>query len=372
MNGSLPRLMFLTSPDAGLAHYVVHLWRPISTYFNPLFVTYRSSPPDDLVQSQIEAIYPLIDPEDPASIDAIVEFARSHGVEYVDLHSGSRTKLYPSYFSSLLFRLREGGIRVVVHLHNASIYSVGPCDSAVVSAVVRNADAVLVGSMREAATVQSVLGSGFGSVGLMYHGPYTLFDEGRFDRADARRDLGLSNETPMVLSFGALRNEKRLEDLLDAFHLIRCRIPEAKLLVQSTAQYSKKRDWFETLATQPGIQPRIGYAPARTVEALFKAADVVALPYEDVAASGVLNLARGFARPVVVSEKFEQATIIDGICGYSVPVKNPAALAEALSRILEMPQAKRENFAHGWTGILNEENWSNAALAVWNACRLKR
>ena len=369
MNASLPRLMILTSPDGGLAHYVVHLWRPISTFFTPLFVTYRSSPPDDLVQTHIQEIYPLIDPEDPASIEAIVEFARDHGVEYVDLHSGSRTKLCPDYFSSLLLRLKELGIRIVVHMHNVSIYSVVHDDSTVVSALARHADAVLVGSMREAATVQSVMGSCYGPVGLMHHGPYTLFDEKRFDRADARRHLGISNETAMVLSFGALRNEKRLEDLLDAFQLIRRQIPHAMLWVQGWTQYSKKRDWQETLATQSGIQAHIGYVSARTVEALFKAADVVALPYEDIAASGVLNLARGFTRPVVVSEKFVQATIIDGLCGYSVPVGNPAALAEGLIRILNMPLSKRENFAQGWHGILKEESWSNAALNLWKACK---
>jgi glycosyltransferase involved in cell wall biosynthesis len=364
-----PRLMFLTSGDAGLAHYVVHLWEPIARYADPLFVTYRSPPPDDLVQERIGEIHPLLDPADPASIEAVVALAREAGVGYVDLHSGTRTKLYAPYFVRLLRRLRAEGIATVLHLHDASVHRAGPDDGSAVAALGHAAQAILVGSEREAETVCRLLPEGLAAPALMRHGPYSLLNRGRFDRRRARARLGLDANAPVVLAFGAFREEKRLEDLITAFERVRLHLPRALLLIQGNARYGAHRTWLEPLAARPGIRLNMDYVPLVRVEALFKAADVVALPYAKTAASGVLNLARAFARPVVVSDRFEVAPEIAGVCGHCVPAHAPGALADALISLLALPESQRRRLAEGWPRILLEETWEHAAQALWDACR---
>ena len=368
MSSKRPRLMFLTSADSGLAHYVVHLWLSIEVHADPIFVTYRSSLPDELVQRQISDIHPLLDPEDPTSIDAVVNLARHLDVRYVNIHSGTRVKLYPDYFIQLLQRLRNLGIRIVLHMHDAAVHRAGLDDKATVAALGRCADSILVGSVQEAEFVRDATGPECGPVALMHHGPYALMDGGLFDRQGARELLGLPEDIPVVLFFGNLREEKRLDDLLEAFEIIQRRMTEAMLLVHGHNGYIGKPEWIKALENQPGVRLHIGYAPLQLMEALFKAADVIALPYERTAASGVLNLARGFNRPVVVSDRFEHASSINDVCGYKFPARNPAALADALLRVLDMPEGRQRSLAQGWGGIMGTENWSNAAWALWDAC----
>jgi glycosyltransferase involved in cell wall biosynthesis len=196
-----------------------------------------------------------------------------------------------------------------------------------------------------------------------------MLDAGRIDRGEARRRLGLKPDAQVVLFFGFLRDEKRLEDLLEGFRLARRRLSQAVLLVQSELSYSDdRRAWLEAQALQPGVHVHVGYASLAKVEALFRAADVVALPYERPGASGVLNLARAFARPVVVSDGFELAPTLHGTCGLSIPPRNPGALADSLVELLEMSEDQRQCLCDGWAGVMGAESWSNAAQALWTAC----
>ena len=363
--------MFLTSPDGGLAHYVVHVWGPISGYLDPMFVTFRSPGLDELVRVVVADPRPLLEPEDSASVGRVIELARSRQVRVANLHSGTRTKQNHAYFGQLLRGLRECGIQIVLHLHDLGIHSTGESDAEAVAALCREADAILVGSGKELQILRGMPGAAGKHLGLMFHGPYTLLDEGRIGQRQARDALGIEPAAPVILAFGSLRSEKRLDDLLAAFPLVRQRLPATVLLMQSELRHSggEALSSIEAQAAQPGVRLSTGYAPLSRVETLFRAADVVALPYESVASSGVLNLARAFARPVVVTDCFEPSKSIDGACGYRVPVRDPEALADALIRTLEAPAAERTRLGAGWSRILREETWANAARALWEACQ---
>jgi glycosyltransferase involved in cell wall biosynthesis len=362
-------LMLLTSPVGGLAHYCVHLWEPLSAHADPLYVTYRSTPVDDLVRGRIADIHPLMDPTDSGTIRDLVHLARQSGACYANLHSGTRTKLDFGYFAELLKALRAAGIRSVLHLHNVDAYRIGSQDLSAVSVLGGLADSILVGSRGEMETVRRALGPEPKPIALMHHGPYHLMDSGRLDPAEARQLLGLEADALVVLFFGYVREEKRLDDLFAAFQGVRRRLPRAILLVQSYVQYAPaRRAWLAAQARQPGVRVNLGYAPLSEVEALFKAADVVALPYESVAASGVLNLARAFACPVVLTECFELAPYIHGTCGYAVSARDPKELADALIGILDLPVTQRQDLGRAWDGILEAESWANAAQVLWDAC----
>jgi glycosyltransferase involved in cell wall biosynthesis len=364
--------MFLTSPDGGLAHYVAHVWGPISGYMDPVFVTFRRPGVDELVRGVVRDPHPLVEPEDPSSIRRVLGLAQGRHVGVVDLHSGTRTKQSPGYFVELLRGLRASGIHVVLHLHDLSVHRIGDADADAVAALCRDADSILVGSTRELRVLREMPSVAGKHLGLMFHGPYTLLDEGRIGPAEAREALGIAPEAPVILAFGSLRAEKRLDDLLAAFPLVQQRLPGAVLLVHSELRHvgGGALSAIQNQAARPGVRLSTGYAPLSRVEALFRAADVVALPYESVASSGVLNLARAFARPVVVTECFEPSLSIDGACGYRVPARDPQALAHALIRTLAVPSAERIRLGEGWSGILREETWANAARALWEACRI--
>jgi glycosyltransferase involved in cell wall biosynthesis len=362
--------MVLTSATGGLAHYCAHLWAPLAEYVRPLYVTFRDEAVDDLVRDRVDGIFQLLDPEDPRTIADVVSLARRHGVRHANLHSGTRTKLDFGYYLALLHALRDAGIACVLHLHDVVIYRAGAHDLEAAVGLSRSSDSILVGSVREMEVLQCALGSGHVPIALMHHGPYDMMDSGRFDRAGAREHLGLEHDARIVLFFGSLRGEKRLEDLLEAFSCVVQARPNAVLVVQTDLRYAAGlASGLDPLALGRHLRLRTGYASMPEVEALFKAADVVALPYDRVAASGVLNLARAFARPVVLTDRFELAPVIDSVCGYRVPARDPGALAAALIRVLELSDEQRRGLGQGWAEILETETWARAATMLWRACQ---
>jgi len=359
------KLMFLTSENGGLAHYVVHLWKLIADYFDPVYVTYKSDAVDELLADHVGSFFPLIEPADAASIYRIVELVDDLGISYVNLHSGSRTKTYKSYYSALLRTLSKKDVRIVIHLHDVAIHDDSEENLDAIREFCHFADGILVGSSEEMHQLGKLMSIDSKIVKLMRHGPYTLINGHNFSREFARREMDIPIGVPVILSFGALRKEKGLQDLIDAFAIVRQRFAEAVLLMQSNDKYT--RNYIKQLIVRsklPGIRLSVGYAPIRKVELLFKAADTVVLPYERTAASGVLNLARAFSCPVVISDSFEQAASIDGVCGLVVPSKNTERLADALCRIIALSDEQRRSMGACWCSILDDESWENAVDAL--------
>ena len=364
-----PRLMFVTSPIGGLAHYVVHLWQPMSRHADLLYVTQKDTSPDELVRDHVPHVLPVLDSRDTRTISDVVDIVLESNVQIVNLHSGTRVQMDYRYFVELLKELGRVGIRRVLHLHNVATFRAAPDSLQAATDLSGHSDAILVGSHREKDVLGRLADLGEKSVCQMRHGPYDMMNRGRCDRASARRFLNLEPDSAVVLFFGDLRREKRLDDLLEAFRVVQKQLPRVRLVVQSNPRYEpSRRAWLQARARERGIRVDIGYASFLRLEVLFKAADVVALPYEIVASSGVLNLARAFRRPVILTEAFEQAGLIDGVSGYVVPPGQPQALAEALTKLLSLSEVERRALGDGWDRAMEADSWSAAADALWNAC----
>jgi len=75
--------------------------------------------------------------------------------------------------------------------------------------------------------------------------------------------------------------------------------------------------------------------------AIFADADIMAMPYRDIDASGVMMVALSVGRPIVASKIGLFAELLeDGTHGYLVPQENPAALAKALTDLVNNPQGR--------------------------------
>jgi glycosyltransferase involved in cell wall biosynthesis len=121
---------------------------------------------------------------------------------------------------------------------------------------------------------------------------------GIVDRDAARAGLGIAGEAPVTLLFGQLRLDKGLDDLLAAL----ARIPRLQLLIggQEEGALVAARAQLESTALAGRVTIREGFLDMYEAAQLFAATDTVALPYARASQSGVLLLAYGFQRPVVV------------------------------------------------------------------------
>ncbi|HTA37137.1 MAG TPA: glycosyltransferase family 4 protein [Solirubrobacteraceae bacterium] len=181
---------------------------------------------------------------------------------------------------------------------------------------------------------------------------------GTAERESARAALGLTPDAPVTLMFGQLRTDKGLDDLVEAV----ARVPQLHLLIggQDIGGLSAVRDRLGALDGR--VTVREGFLDMRETAELFAATDTVALPYRESSQSGVLLLAYGFRRPVVVYPSGGMVeAVLDGETGWiceradvdslvaALAASVSAGAQECLRRGLAGEQLAEERFA--WPAI---------------------
>ncbi len=167
-------------------------------------------------------------------------------------------------------------------------------------------------------------------VTVIPHGEYGALARqgGELDRDQARTALGLAPDVSATLMFGQLRPDKGLGDLIEAVE----QVPGLHLLVggHDTGGLSAVRDRLDALGERALV--REGYLQMSEAAQLFLAADTVALPYREASQSGVLLLAYGFSRPVVIYPAGGMVEAVeDGKTGWICAEPTVSALTEALA-----------------------------------------
>jgi glycosyltransferase involved in cell wall biosynthesis len=152
------------------------------------------------------------------------------------------------------------------------------------------------------------------------------------DRADARAELGAADDELVVLLFGQLRSDKGVRDLL----LAGAQTTGVRVVLAGEDK-GALAEVGELLADER-IRDRVTLRPSFVSPAdagrLFAASDVVALPYHRASASGVLLLAYGYSRPVVVYPVGGLPEyVLDGESGWICERADASALAERLREI---------------------------------------
>jgi glycosyltransferase involved in cell wall biosynthesis len=153
---------------------------------------------------------------------------------------------------------------------------------------------------------------------------------GSVERPAARAALGIPAQALVTLLFGQLRLDKGIGDLLQAARLV----PDLHVLIggQDAGGLAAVRPLLDDPELHDRITLREGFLEMSEAAQLFAAADTVALPYRAASQSGVLLLAYGFARPVVVYPSGGlPESVIDGQTGWVCSAAESPALARALA-----------------------------------------
>ena len=184
---------------------------------------------------------------------------------------------------------------------------------------------------------------------------------GDADRSAARAALGIAAQAPVTLMFGQLRLDKGLGDLLEAAR----RVSSLHLLIggHDAGGLRAVRPLLDDPELRGRVTVREGFLEMAEAAELFAAADTVALPYRAASQSGVLLLAYGFARPVVVYPAGGLVeSVIDGETGWICSACDVDALSGALSASVEAGQA--ECLRRGEAGrLLAHERFAWPAIA---------
>ncbi|NOY46469.1 MAG: glycosyltransferase [Deltaproteobacteria bacterium] len=238
----------------------------------------------------------------------------------------------------LLLRFRLLGVPLVVTLH--TVYArIDPPHRILLENILTNADAAIVHEPYQRDALHREFGGRFdGKIRVIPHGARLVDPD-----PDARRRLGLPEDRPIVLMIGYFRPSKRFERIVDLFPRVVERVPDALLVVAGKIrgqEFLEYRDMlFERIRSSP-VRDQIvlirGQLAQETFDRILSAADVVALPYEINAQSGVLAHCLAFGRPVVTSDtESMRRALADS--GAGLVCANDDEFVEAISRLLGDP-----------------------------------
>lgn len=121
--------------------------------------------------------------------------------------------------------------------------------------------------------------------------------------SELRKELGFSEKDKVLLFFGYVRKYKGLDLLIDAFPKIKSLIPNSKLLIVGEFYDSPEfyTDKIKILGIEKDTVIVNQFVPNEDVGKYYKASDLVILPYRSATQSGILNVAYGFSKPVIVT-----------------------------------------------------------------------
>jgi glycosyltransferase involved in cell wall biosynthesis len=155
------------------------------------------------------------------------------------------------------------------------------------------------------------------------------------------------NPQHRILAFGKWGTYKRLEPMIDAFHIVVRQFPNAELVIAGT-DHPKTPGYLKSIAQQCSHEPKIkflGYVAEEDVPALFQSATVTAMPYSSSGgSSGIAHLACAYGLPIIASDipDFHQLADEEGLAiEYFTPGDIPA-LANRLLALLKNPEKQME------------------------------
>ena len=211
--------------------------------------------------------------------------------------------------------------------------------------LVREADALIAECPQDRADLMRLYGAGEARIHTVPCG-VDLAEFGPGARTAARRTLGLADDEFVVLQLGRLVPRKGIDNVIRALARLDPRL-RARLLVvggesaeadeTATPEIARLR----AIAAEHGVADRVVFTGRRQREQLrdcYAAADVfVTTPwYEPFGITPLEAMACG--TPVIGSAVGGiQYSVIDGVTGYLVPPRDPAALAARLAHLRANP-----------------------------------
>jgi len=164
---------------------------------------------------------------------------------------------------------------------------------------------------------------------------------GSLSGSDARKELGISNETPIVASVARLEPQKGHTCLLQSAKFMLQKFPRVKFLIVGDGPERKR---LESLSHSLGIAESVVFTGGtREVPKLLSACDVSVLSSNKEGMSNSLLESMALGKPVVATRVGgNDEVIVEGETGFLVPRDNPQALATASLKLIEDKELARK------------------------------
>jgi glycosyltransferase involved in cell wall biosynthesis len=181
-----------------------------------------------------------------------------------------------------------------------------------------------------------------------------------------KEELDLEKDSLVLLFFGYVRKYKGLDILIEAFPDILKKHPKARLLIVGEFYDDPKE--YTDLILKLGIDDKVKminqFVPNEEVAKYYQASDVVILPYRSATQSGILNIANGFYKPVIVTDVGGLSEFVDeGKTGFVVKPNSPEAIIDGFNKFIDLKD--KTNFVD-YIQLRNQKNSFNNLPEVFD------
>lgn len=371
------KLAIITSLTGGLGHYNAHLAGPLSKLCIPKFITYPQIDLSGTVTKQITDSFVKqyikwprfdIDESNPLSITSIADYLKSRSINLVNIHVATTIKRKILYFVTFIEYLKKNnGSKFVFTLHDVLPFDEDRKFERLLKIFYDLADSFTVGNEKEKQKLMKFFKIPEDKITVIRHGVYNLFDRNLYDQKIARSFLAVPQEPKVILFFGFMREYKGFEYLIQATKILTKEKLNFLIYVASGLKYAPKQlvDKYLRLIHKLRLQDRfilnLNYLDTADIEAVFKASDIVALPYTHASQSGVMMMAFGFKKPVVITETFYDKEWVNKKAGLIAKVKDSENLAEKLRELITDPEKCKQYGDYGYSYGMKYLNWHDIA-----------
>lgn len=322
----------------GIAHYTSLLYQALSRKYEVELISFKMQYPKFLFRKEqkdysndmfrVPKAQFLINTANPANIILTAQKIKRKNPDLVIL------QWWHPYFAPcywILETMLGKKIKKMFVCHNVFPHERFPMDKFLTRLVLKNADFFIVHAHSDGADLRTIKPDA--QFRLNPHPTYHAFSLRGLTKEQARQELGKDQEERLLLFFGFVRDYKGLRYLIQAMPQIKEELGAIKLMIVG-AFGSDKADYFNLINScdvQDCVEVTDGYTPDNEVEKYFAACDLVVLPYESATQSGIVQIAYGFEKPVIVTNVGGLPDVVtDKKTGYVVEAKNSQQLAQAV------------------------------------------
>ncbi|MGB3130973.1 MAG: glycosyltransferase, partial [Saprospiraceae bacterium] len=156
-----------------------------------------------------------------------------------------------------------------------------------------------------------------------------------------RSKFGFNNSDKVLLFFGYIRHYKGLDILIESLKILRSEDKSYKLLVAGESYENEKiyLDLISEYKLESAVHMENKFISNEDVGVYFYASDVAVLPYRSATQSGILNMAYGFNKPVVITNVGGLAEfVVEDQTGVIVNESSPDSIANGIKKFFQLNQ----------------------------------
>jgi glycosyltransferase involved in cell wall biosynthesis len=244
-----------------------------------------------------------------------------------------RRRRIESLFFAMLKLIR---VKLAHTVHDVTPLNENQLDHFFSLLVYKTADLLFVHSNSNKRTLSQQIKLDEDKIKAVPHGDFDTYIPDRIvTKPEARKFFGLSQEQNVILFFGAIKEYKGLDSLLNSLSFASKKISNLTLIIAGMPNPIELKFEYMNIITKLPKEIKVifhdEFIPNAEVAKYFIASDVVALPYRRISHSGVLHLAYSFGRPVIATNVGDfKETIEEGKSGFVMSSNSQENLSEKI------------------------------------------